>query len=64
MKQIKRERKALIYFSKSLVLKEDSYQVLNNRGVTHFLLNDLDLAINDFKQSLVINSKVFVLCLR
>ena len=56
--KIKKERKALVYFDKSLVLKEDSYQVLNNRGVTYFLLNELNLAINDFKRSLVINSKI------
>ena len=51
-------RKALNYFKKSLVLKPDMFQVLNNRGVTYFLLEEIDLAINDFNQSLLINSKI------
>jgi tetratricopeptide (TPR) repeat protein len=51
-------RKALNYFNKSLVLKPDTFQVLNNRGVIYFLLEEIDLAINDFNQSLLINSKI------
>ena len=56
--KIKKENKALIYFNKSLDLKSDVYQVLNNRGVTYFLLQKIDLAINDFKKSLLINPDV------
>ena len=56
--KISKEKKALTYFNKSLVLKPDTFQVLNNRGVTYFLLKKIDLAIEDFNQSLLINPTI------
>lgn len=56
--KIKKEKKALKYFNKSLLYKPDSYQVLNNRGVIYFLLKQTDLAIEDFNKSLELNSKI------
>lgn len=56
--KINKEKKALIYFNKSLALKPNTFQVLNNRGVTYFLLKKTDLAIDDFNQSLHINPKI------
>jgi len=55
--KIKKEKKALIYFNRSLDISPNTFQVLNNRGVVYFFLKKLDLAIEDFKKSMQLNPK-------
>lgn len=56
--KIKKEKKAIVYFNKSLLLNPKAYQVYNNRGVVHFVLKNIELAIDDFNQSLSLNPNI------